>query len=158
MRFRQYCYITLSFLMAWIFMIFPLPSGWAWIRPDWLALVLIYWILALPQAVGILIGWSVGLVMDIVNGELIGKYALSMLVLAYLTRLLRYRLKLFPFWQQALAILLLIGASNVVLLLVQWLIGQPPRTWLYWASTFSSVLFWPWIFRLLQLYERKTID
>ncbi len=152
---RQYFYVSFSFFIAWALMIMPLPAEWQWVKPDWLALVLIYWILALPQSVGIVTGWSVGLIMDIVNGELIGQYALSMVLVAYFTRMLRYRLRLFPFWQQALTVLVLVGASHMVLLLVQWLLGQPPRTFLYWASTFSSVLFWPWIYRLLKLYERK---
>ncbi len=154
-KFRVFALIVISFMVAWILMLIPLPYEWRCIRPEWLALVLIYWIFALPQSVGIMTGWSAGLVMDILNGELLGQYALSMLIVAYLARLLRTRLRLFPFWQQAFVILVLVGFGDLVLLLVEWLVGHPPRTLLYWAPTVSSVLIWPWINRLLRYCEHK---
>jgi rod shape-determining protein MreD len=153
---KQFMIIFSSFFLAWILMIMPLPYDWQWIRPEWLTLVLIYWVFALPQTVGVMTGWCVGLVMDILGGVLLGQHAMAMAVVAYFAYLLRNRLRLFPFWQQALCVLMLVGVGELVLLLVQWLIGQPPRTSLYWASTFSSVIFWPWISRLLRMYERKT--
>jgi len=137
-------------------MILPIPHDWQWLRPEWLMLVLIYWIFALPQSIGIFTGFSVGLVMDVLDGVLLGQYALTMVVVAFLARLLRNRLRLFPFWQQAVVILVLVGFGDLILLLVQWLIGHPPRSPLYWMSTISSVICWPWIYRLMRLYERKT--
>ncbi len=154
---RQFFQIFVSFFVAWLLMILPMPFDWQWLRPDWLTLVLIYWIFTLPQSVGILTAWCAGLVMDILSGGILGQQALSMVVVAFFARTLRYRLRLFPFWQQALGILLLVGLKDLVLLLVQWLIGHPPRTLLYWASTVSSVLLWPYVYRLLQVYERKVL-
>lgn len=152
-QFRQFIHIFLSFLVAWLFTILPLSSHWQWIQPKWLTLVLIYWIFALPQSIGIMAAWSVGLVLDILKGELLGQYALSMVIVALLARALRYRL--FPFWQQAAVIFILIGTGDLALFLIQWLIGHPPRSALYWVSSLSSVLLWPWVYRVLRLYERR---
>lgn len=157
MKIKQFIFIFFSFFMAWILMVMPLPHHWQWIRPEWLTLVLIYWVFALPQSVGVITGWCVGLVMDILGGVLLGQHALALAIVAYFSYLLRNRLRLFPFWQQALMVFVLVGLGELVLLLVQWLIGHPPKTPLYWASTLSSVLFWPWLYRLLRMYERKIL-
>ena len=92
-KFRQFFLILLSFIVAWVFMILPIPHDWQWLRPEWLMLVLIYWIFALPQSVGIFTGFSVGLVMDVLDGVLLGQYALTMVIVAFLARLLRNRLR-----------------------------------------------------------------
>lgn len=156
-QFRQFLLIFLSFIPAWLLTILPVAQSWQWIIPKWLTLTLIYWIFALPQSVGMITGWTVGLMMDILDGKLLGQYALAMVIVAFLARLLRARLRIFPSWQQALAVLVLVGFGDLILLLVQWLIGHPPRTLLYWTPTLASVLIWPCFYRLLQLYERKIL-
>jgi len=153
-KLRQLLIILLTFLCAWMLMLFPIPYDWYWLKPAWLSLVLIYWIFTLPQNVGMVTAWGVGLVLDILEGGILGRYALAMVVVAFLARLLRYRLKFFPFWQQALAILLIVGSGSVVLFLVQWLTGHPPRTLLYWVPTLVSVLLWPVVYRVLRRYAR----
>lgn len=154
---QQFIVIFFSFFVALILMIIPLPYDWQWVRPECLTLVLIYWVFALPQTVGVVTGWCVGLAMDILGGVLLGQHALAMAIVAYFAYVLRNRLRLFPFWQQALIVFVLVGLGELLLLLVQWLMGHPPKTPLYWASTLSSVLVWPWMYRLLRMYERKTL-
>lgn len=149
--------IFFSFVAAWVLMLLPMPYSWDWIRPEWLTLVLIYWIFFSSRRISIVMAWSMGLMMDVLNNGLLGQYALTMVVVAYLARLLRMRIRLFPFWQQAFVILLLVAFGNFTLLLIQWLIGRPTQTSLYGISTISSVLLWPWIYRMLRFYERKVL-
>ena len=49
--------IALSFLAAFMLTAMPLPE-WAlpW-RPAWIAMVLVYWCMALPERVGVITGW-----------------------------------------------------------------------------------------------------
>lgn len=152
---RQFIQVFLSFFAAWCLMILPLPYDWQWMRPAWLGLVLIYWIFALPGSVGIVTAWWVGLVMDLLNGELLGQYALAMIAIALLARLVRYKQRFFSFWQQVLVVVALVAVGDLILLLTQWLFGHPPKTFLYWAPTITNMLVWPWMHRLLQVYERK---
>jgi rod shape-determining protein MreD len=143
--------------MAWLLMLFPIAEEWQWLRPQWLFLVVIYWLLTRPEVMGIGGAWIAGLMMDILSGGLLGKYALGTLVVAYLARSLRYRLRIYPIWQQSVAILLMVGIGNIALFLIEWLTGHPPTTALYWLPILSSVAVWPWFYRLLQLYEKKLI-
>ena len=55
--------IGLTILVALVLTLIPLP-GWASsFRPEWLVLVLIYWAMALPERMGVTIGWLAGLML-----------------------------------------------------------------------------------------------
>ncbi len=64
--------IVLSLLIALVLTLLPLPPWAAPYRPDWVALALIYWCLALPERVSVGIGWSMGLLLDGLSGTLLG--------------------------------------------------------------------------------------
>ena len=69
--------IAISFLLAFLLAGIPLPSELQRFRPDWVAMVLIYWCMALPHRIGIGVGWTVGLLLDIGRGALLGQHALA---------------------------------------------------------------------------------
>lgn len=156
-KFKDTFIIFGSIVMAWLLMLFHLPSEWQWMRPEFLTLVLIYWVFTQPQSLGVGIAWLAGLGMDILDGSLLGSHALAMSIVVYFSHQLRNRIRFFPFWQQTFVVLVLVGIGKLTLVAVQWLIGQPPRNVWYWVSTLSSVVFWPIIYRFLHYYERRTI-
>ena len=51
------------------------------IRPDFIALTLIYWVVYHPRRVGFLPAWFLGLTMDVADGSLFGQHALAYAVL-----------------------------------------------------------------------------
>lgn len=154
--------ISLNQVLALIFSIFcalglmtiHLPYQWQWLRPEWLSLVLIYWVFARPQLVGVGVAWLAGFVMDILGDVLLGQYAMAMAIVVYFTHLLRHRVRLFPLWQQAFVVIVLVGFGQLSLLTIQWLIGHPPRTIMYWSSTLTSALFWPFAYYFLKTNDR----
>ncbi|HQZ88080.1 MAG TPA: rod shape-determining protein MreD [Gammaproteobacteria bacterium] len=151
----QWVFIFVTFILAWVLMILPVPNGWHRFGPEWLTLVVIYWIFVQPQLVGIATAWCVGLVMDSLYGGVLGQYALSLMTVAFFARFLRYRIRLIPAWQEWLAIFSLLGVGECVLFLVQWMLGRPDKTMYYLVPVLSSVVGWPLIRRLINFYERK---
>ena len=69
--------IALSFIIALGLAKLPMPD-WAelW-RPSWVALVLIYWCIAVPERTGVIAGWVVGLLVDVMSGTLLGQHGLA---------------------------------------------------------------------------------
>lgn len=147
--------IVLSLLVALILTLLPLPPWAAPYRPDWVALVLIYWCLALPERVSVGIGWSMGLLLDGLSGTLLGQHALGLTVMAFITAKLHQRIRLFPIWQQALTVMLLLAMNQMLVLWVNGILGRPPHSWLYWAPSLSGLLLWPWIYALLRDLRRR---
>jgi rod shape-determining protein MreD len=145
--------IFLSLLCAFILSIVPLPGWLEWYRPAWVTLVVIYWTLFTPQSVGIVSAWCAGFILDLMMDTLLGEHALSLAVVAYLSITLSHRVRQFPVWQQAFVVLLLVGMDQLILLWIQGVTGNVPRTWLYWLSAVVSMLIWPLLVLVLQRSE-----
>jgi rod shape-determining protein MreD len=147
--------IIVTFLIALVLTIVPLPKWIALFRPEWLALLTIYWCMALPQRVGIGYAWTAGIVEDVARDALLGQHALAMTVIAYITLKLHQRIRVFPPWQQALNILVLIALFQLLVVWIQGVIGQPRASWLYWLPSLSSMLVWPWTLMLMRRLRRN---
>ncbi len=137
-------------------MIIPLPFEAHWFKPEWISLILIFWVIWEPEIIGVGSAWCIGLLMDGLKGDLLGQTALAMVVVAYLAQALGPRLRLQSFWNQLLCILVLVGFAQLILLITRWFIGSPPQTGLVWLSTLTSILVWPLVFRVLKLYKSQS--
>jgi rod shape-determining protein MreD len=147
--------IALTFMVAMILTIIPLPETARVFRPDWTLLVLVYWTLALPLRIGVGIGWSVGIFQDVLTGSLLGQHALSYSVVAYLTLKLHQRIRLYPLWQQALSVLVLLTLGQLLILWVNGIIGRPIQSWLYWSPSVFGAAVWPVVYVILRGLRRQ---
>jgi rod shape-determining protein MreD len=147
--------IVATFVLSLMLTIIPLPS-WAlpW-RPEWTMLVLIYWCMALPQRVGVVSGWSVGLIQDVLVGTLLGQQALSLAITAYFILQIHRRLRIYPIYQQMAIIFLVILISELPHLWVRGLQGHPPRDFEFIYPALTSLLLWPWVFTGLRMWRRN---
>lgn len=147
--------ILLLFLLALVLNIMPLPLWAQDFRPQWLALVLIYWCMALPERVGVGTAWTLGLLQDAVSGALLGQHALSLSVMAFLTVRLHQRIRIFPLWQQALSVFVLLLVERLLSLWVIGATGQPTPSLWYWAAAPVGMLLWPWLYVVLRDVRRR---
>jgi rod shape-determining protein MreD len=152
---RSRLLVLATFVAALILTIMPVPSWAEPFRPDWAALTLIYWCMAMPQRVGVGTGWLLGLLVDILYGSLLGSHALAKSLIAYVTVKLHLQLRMFPRWQQAAAVLLLLVMNQVLVLWIRGAIGQAPETLFYWTASIVGMLVWPWLFVILRDVRRR---
>jgi rod shape-determining protein MreD len=147
--------ITISFLVALMLTAMPLPE-WAinW-RPAWVAMVLIYWCMAIPHRIGIGIGWILGILIDVLQGTLFGQNAIGLAIVAYFTLKSHQRVRMFPLTQQALFVSLLVVVYLLLSLWVRGIMGVPPKSWTYWMPVFTSMVLWPWLFIILRDMRRR---
>ena len=124
------------------------------LRPDFLALVILYWCIQEPRYMGVGVAWMLGLVMDVADATVFGQHALAYAVLAYAAEYFRRRVLRFPLWQQApqVAVLLLVCAALV--LLVRVVGGAPMPSWTYFVPPIVGALLWPLLSVLLQWPQR----
>ena len=152
--FMGYGVIIGSFLLAAVLALVPMPQWLLWGRPEWVALVLLYWSIALPHKVGILAALVMGVLMDVLEGAVLGQNALSLAVLALLSLLLYQRLRVFSLWQQSGMAFVLIGMHQLSSQWVQTLEGTGARTPLFLLPALTSALLWPVVFQLLRAVRR----
>ncbi len=134
----------------------PLTPVLAPLRPYWVALVLIYWSLEVPKPLSLGAVFLVGLVLDIVSASLMGMHAMSLVVIVYLVRHFRARMRFFPPWQQALAVLALLVNDRIILLWITALLGEPVPTWHYWLAPLVGMAIWPWLFLAMDLLRLRS--
>lgn len=141
--------------LSWFLTAVPLPDWAASYRPQWSALTIIFWITLLPERVGVFWAFSVGLMLDVLTGALLGQHALSFAVMGYLAVELQQRIALFRPWQQALSIWLILTVERLLSLWVLTATSHPTPSLSYWITTLVSMLLWPWYAALLRSLARR---
>jgi rod shape-determining protein MreD len=135
--------VLASLLVALSLEVTPLPGDFAPWRPPWLALAAIYWALAYPRRYGLAMSWSAGLVLDVLKGAVLGQHALAMTVAVWLALRFHLRLRIFPIWQQTVAVGALIAVHQFLVFWVDGVTGEAELAWTRLAPTLAAMLCWP---------------
>ncbi len=142
--------VFVTFIIALVLMLLPMPDWAVWFRPEWVVMVLIYWVMVIPHRINMITAWSLGLCIDVLNGTLLGEHALALTLVAYFVDRMHMRLRMFPLLQQGFIVFFLVLLYQFVIYCVQGFIGQLPNTWLYWSASVTSMLLWPWVFSIIR--------
>ena len=147
--------ITATFVFALLLTVLPMPdSATAW-RPAWVALVLVYWCMAAPDQVGVVVGWTAGLFLDVMTGTLLGQHALGLSVAAYIAHRTHRRVRVLPLWRQGITVFGLVFLYQALVLWSNGIRGIPVVASAYWISPLVSMLLWPWMFVVLRVIRRR---
>jgi len=149
-------FILLTLFLAFLANIVPATPQVLTLRPDFLALVLLYWCIREPRYVGVGTAWMLGLVMDVADATLFGQHALAYAVLAYAADYFRRRVLRFPLWQQAVQVAALLALCAALVLLIRIVGGAPVPRWTYAVPPIVGALLWPPLSVLLQYPQRPT--
>lgn len=151
--------VTISLFFAYLLAVVPLPE-WAmdW-RPLWALMFVFYWTMALPYRIGLGFAWAAGLVLDVLEGGLLGVNALTLLIVAYITLSFHQRLRMYTQLQQSGVVFFL---CIVTLALNHWLkvINDQlvSESWGFFLAALSSAAIWPALFLLLRGLRRGFIN
>ena len=147
--------IILSFFLAYLLAIVPFPEWAMNYRPEWVPMVLIYWVMALPYRVGIGSAWCAGLILDILEGSVLGLNATGLVIIAYVTASIHLRFRMFSSIQQSGLVLVLLGIN---LFLSHWLeviTGYSAASdMMFIMAALTSAVLWPSLFQLLRQIRR----
>jgi rod shape-determining protein MreD len=148
-RTRQQWVLPLSIFVALMLGLLPLPSWLQPLRPYWLALVVVYWVIEAPGRIGLGFAFAIGLLADLAFGGLLGEQALRLVIMAFIVQRVRAQLRFFPLSQQALAIGGLLLNDRVVSAAIHMALGEPQLPWGFWWAPLLGMLLWAPVFLLL---------
>ncbi|MCF2947357.1 rod shape-determining protein MreD [Paraglaciecola aquimarina] len=154
MSLRNYS-IALSIIVALVLQIMPMPAIVDLYRPDWVMLVLSYWVLALPNRVNVGVAFFTGLILDILLGTSMGVHSFALCLSIYVLAANYQRLRNYSVWQQSIIIGILNALYNLVVFWLQHLITDIYFLFDYLWPVASSVVMWPWLFWLLRKVRRQ---
>ncbi len=124
--------------------------------PDWLYLVVIYWILAVPNSIGLTTSWFIGLLTDVAFGTILGSNALTFVLIAFIITKTYKFVRYLTVYQQSIIIFLLLFLKQTVLMWIDGMIRMEEiiLSAYYW-SVLISALVWPLVYFVLRYIRRK---
>jgi rod shape-determining protein MreD len=130
-------------LAALVLSVLPLPGWLELLRPDFVALTVLWFTLLSPRLTGLFYAWGAGLALDAFRGVLLGQHALALIVIAYVASKLRLQVRAFPPLQQTAVILALLWLNEFLVFWIDGVAGHPVTDWRRWLSVPIGAACWP---------------
>jgi rod shape-determining protein MreD len=147
--------ILLSFLVALMASIMPMPLSVDAFRPDWVLVVLLYWCLALPARVNVISAWVMGFILDVLLGSTLGVHAGAMALSVYIIAGNFQKIRNFSIWQQALIVGVLSALYHLIVFWLQRFLTDAVFLPSYLYPVLTTIILWPWAFLLLRKIRRN---
>ena len=138
-------------------LVLPLPEFLSFFRPPWLSLAVIFFSIMTPAGFGILSAFTIGLLADVLEGNIFGGNAMILSLIAYLSYRFHLQIRVFPMWQMMLSVLLILILNELLFLWVQGIQGQMTFNYIRWLGIFIGALIWPIFIALLINLKSKII-
>lgn len=135
--------IAVSFLVALVLSVYPLPMDMRWWRPEFVLVVAIYWIFFMPLTVSFTLLCILGLFQDLLEGVPFGQHSLALVIVAYICILSYQRVRNFSIWRQSGWIFVLVGIAQLTDNWVQGMAGRPLSGIQFLYPALTSALLWP---------------
>jgi rod shape-determining protein MreD len=129
--------------------IMPLPEAVAAFRPDWLALLTIFWAMQMPRTWSVGSAWIVGIILDVSQGTLLGQHALGLCCIAFITVRFHLLMRVFPLPQLTATVFAIIAVYQFLLFWINGVSGVDAPSVAYWGPVISSTLLWPAVMMVL---------
>lgn len=141
--------IWISLVPAMVLTLIPLSTSLEYLRPAWLPLFIIFWIITTPTCVGLFSAWCAGFLLDILTGVLLGQHAMAMLLTGLAALWLQKRMARVSLLEQLLLLAPLILIFQLTYLWIGTALGQIHPNFAYLLPVATSLVVWPPIFFLL---------
>jgi len=147
-------------LVGLILTIMPLPDAVDPFRPDWLALLVIFWTMQLPRTWSVGSAWLIGIFLDVAQGTLLGQHALALCFVAFVTVRFHLLMRVFPMPQLMVTVLSILAIYQFLLFWINGVAGISAPSVTYWGPIISGTVLWPIVMTLLSgiRYRRRAGD
>lgn len=131
--------VFISFIFALMLTIMPLPDAVAAFRPDWLAMLVIFWAMQLPRTWSVGTAWIVGIVLDVSQGTLLGQHALALCCVAFITVRFHLLMRVFPVPQLTASVFPILAIYQFLLFWINGVAGVDAPSVAYWGPVVSEI-------------------
>ena len=148
--------VIVTFVFGLMLTIMPLPAAVEAFRPDWLALLVIFWAMQLPRTWSVGTAWIVGIVLDVSQGTLLGQHALALCFVAFITVRFHLLMRVFPMPQLTATVFPILATYQFLLFWVNGVAGVDAPLIAYWGPVVSGTLLWPILVTFLSGMRYRT--
>ncbi len=147
--------VIVTFIVGVLLSILPLPESVEPFRPDWLALILIFWAMQLPRTWSVGSAWIVGIVLDVSQGTLLGQHALTLCVITFITVRFHLLMRVFPLSQLAATVFAMLSLYQFLLFWINGVANIDTVAVHYWGPVVTGTLCWPIVHTLLSGVQQR---
>ena len=149
--------IIISIVGSLLLNALPWQGLWLTLRPDFVAVALLYWCTHKPLRIGIGLSWAIGILADVGDASLFGQHALSYSILAFGGVVLSRRIRMFDLREQTTQVFGILLSTYAVYAIVHWQVNGHV-VWSYFMGCVTSTLLWiPFSF-LFQSMRQMRVD
>ena len=141
--------VIITFVVGLMLAIMPLPDSLQAFRPDWLALLVIFWAMQLPRTWSVGSAWVIGIVLDVSYGTLLGQHAIALCLVAFVTVRFHLLMRVFPMSQLSFTVFALLALYQFVLFWINGVAGISAASVTYWGPVIVGTLIWPFAYTFL---------
>jgi len=146
----------MTFVVGLMLTIMPLPDTVAAFRPDWLAMLVIFWAMQLPRTWSVGTAWIIGIILDVSQGTLLGQHALALCCVAFVTVRMHLLMRVFPLPQLTATVFPILAIYQFLLFWINGVAGNHAPAITYWGPVISGTLLWPLILAVLSGIRYRT--
>lgn len=141
--------VFITLFVGLMLSIMPLPGGIQPLRPDWLAMLLIFWAMQLPRSWSVGSAWIAGVILDVSYGTLLGQHAVALCVIVFITVRFHLLMRVFPLSQLTATIFALIALYQFILFWINGVAGVTAPSIAYWGPVITGTILWPFLYVFL---------
>jgi rod shape-determining protein MreD len=149
--------VSSSFVIALLLSIIPLPLEWRWWRPEFVALLVIYWATYSPEYFGVFYAWVFGILLDVIELSPVGYHSIGLIVVAYISHLSYQRIRSYVVWQQAAWVFVLVGIYQLFCNWASGFMGKSIEGFDFLIAAVVTAFLWPLLvatLRTIKIYWR----
>ncbi len=141
--------VIVTIVVALMLTMMPLPDSVSAFRPDWVALIMIFWAMNIPRSYSVGAAWIVGIFVDVTQGTLLGQYALALCAITYITVKFHLLMRVFPLLQLTATIFALLALYQFLLFWINGVAGVNAPAVSYWGPVLTGSLIWPLLYSFM---------
>ena len=157
-RLNNLVFVWSIMLLTTMMTIMPLPEFFHGIRIEWVSLAIIFFSMMNVSLMGVIAAWAIGLLLDLLQGGLLGENALILSIISYLSYRFRFQVRVYPDWQLMIVTLFFLSFGNLISLWIRGFSGRMLFVTEEWLSIFIAALIWPIFMRLTEILQNYFIE
>ena len=157
-RLNNLVFVWSIMLLTTMMTIMPLPEFFHGIRIEWVSLAIIFFSMMNVSLMGVIAAWTIGLLLDLLQGGLLGENALILSTISYLSYRFRFQVRVYPDWQLMIVTLFFLSFGNLISLWIRGFSGRMLFVTEEWLSIFIAALIWPIFMRMTEILQNYFIE
>lgn len=150
----KFLILLFIFIITFVLEIMPWPPAVQGLRPAWIALLLIYWALALPDKISVGTAFVAGIVWDLLLGSILGIHALVLSLSIFFIAKYHLILRNLSLWLQSLLVMAYIMLIRLLIFFIELVLHGANFNGQELIGALISGILWPWIFLLMRQIRR----